>query len=68
MMGIMGMTMMMSDLNFQRSGQVTGGSPSPGTVGGGGSPTDSSISTLSASLALVPTGLAAVAVFPPFAT
>ena len=68
MMGIMGMTMMMSDLNFQQSGQATGSSPSPGTVGGGGSPTDSSISTLSASLALVPAGLTAVAVFPPWST
>ena len=68
MMGIMGMTMMMSDLNFQQSGQATGNSPSPGTVGGGGSPTDSSISTLSSSLALVPNGLNPVAVFPPWAT
>ena len=68
MTGMIGMTMMMSDLNFQRSGQATGSSPSPGAVGGGGSPTDSSIPSLSASLALVPTGLTGVAVFPPFTT
>ena len=59
---------MMNDLNFQQSGQAVGNSPSPGTLGGGGLPTDASILTLGASLALVPAGLAAVAVFPPFAT
>ena len=65
---MIGMAMMMPDLNFQQSGQATGGSPSPGAAGGGGSPTDSSIATLAASLALVPAGLTAVSVFPPFAT
>ena len=68
MIGMMGMVMMMSDLNFQQNGQATGNSPQPGTVGGGGSPLDSSIASLAASLALVPAGLAAVAVFPPFLT
>ena len=68
MMGMIGMTMMMSDLNFQQSGQPMGSLPSPGAVGGGGSPIDSSIPSLPASLSLVPDGLTAVAVFPPFAT
>ena len=67
MMGMAGMAMM-SDMNFQESGQATGNSPQPGTAGGGGSPGNSAIGTLSASLALVPAGLNAVAVFPPFAT
>ena len=68
MVAMMGMSMMMSDMDFQQSGQATGNSPQPGTSGGGGSPQNSGSSTLSASLALVPTGLNAVAVFPPFAT
>ena len=62
MIGMMGM--MMSDMNFQQSGSA-GGSVQPGAPGGGGLPTTLS-TTLSASLALVPPGLAAVAVFPPF--
>ena len=66
MVGMAGMAMM-ADLNFQQSGQVTGSSPQPGTIGGGGTPTDGSLGTLSASLALLPAGLRAVAVFPPFA-
>ena len=67
---VMGMMAgMMSDLNFQQSGQVSGNAPQPGTVGGGGAPSDGSIgSTLALSLALVPAGLAAVSVFPPFET
>ena len=40
------------------------GNPPPGTVGGGGSPNGAANSVL----ALVPAGLNAVAVFPPFAT
>ena len=68
MIGMAGMSMMMSDMDFQQSGQATGNSPQPGTIGGGGSPLDSSIASLAASLALVPAGLAAVAVFPPFLT
>ena len=60
--------MMMSDMNFQQSGQAVGNSPPPGTLGGGGSPLDSSIGTLSASLALLPAGLSVVTVFPPFAS
>ena len=67
MVGMMGMAMM-TDLSFQETGQVSTGSVQPGTPGGGGSPIDSSISTLTASLALVPAGLTPVAVFPPFAT
>ena len=71
MAGMVGMGMMvgmMSDLSFQQSGQVVGNSPLPGTVGGGGTPTDTSIGTLAQSLALVPAGATAIAVFPPFAT
>ena len=68
MIGMGMMVGMMSDLNFQQSGQAVGNSPQPGTLGGGGSPLDSSIGTLSASLALLPVGLSVVTVFPPFAT
>ena len=63
---MIGMVMMMPDLSFQESVNP-GGSLSAGTPGGGGLPTDASIPTLSLSLALVPFGLAALAVFPPFA-
>ena len=66
MIGMAGMVMMTSNMNFQQSGQSTGNSPQPGTSGGGGSPQNSGSRTLSASLALVPNGLNAVAVFPPF--
>ena len=45
-----------------------GGSVAAGTAGGGGLPTNTLIQTLALSLALVPLGLSAVAVFPPFAT
>ena len=65
--GMIGMGMMMQDLNFQESG-TSGGSVAVGTPGGGGLPTDGSIPTAALSLALVPLGLAAVAIFPPFAT
>ena len=58
---MIGMVMMMPDLSVN-----PGGSVSAGTPGGGGLPTDASISTLALSLALVPFGLSAVAVFPPF--
>ena len=68
MVAMMGMSMMMSDMDFQQSGQATGNSPQPGSIGGGGSPFDSNIASLPASLALVPAGLDAVAVFPPFST
>jgi len=64
--GMIGMAMMMPDLNFQQNGGSPGGSNAAGTIGGGGLPTDGSISTAALSLALVPLGLAAVAVFPPF--
>jgi hypothetical protein len=64
----MGMGMMMMGdlgLGFQEGG---GGSVAAGTAGGGGLPTNTLIQTLALSLALVPIGLSAVAVFPPFAT
>ena len=67
MAGMIGMVMMMSTMNSQGSGNPTGGSSSAGTPGGGGLPTDAGISTLALSLSLVPFGLSAVAVFPPFA-
>ena len=60
--------MMMQDMDFQQNGQATGNSPPPGSIGGGGSPLDSSIASLPNSLSLVPPGLAAVSVFPPFVT
>ena len=66
--GMIGMLSAMPDLDFQRGGQAPGGSVGPGSPGGGGLPTNAAISTLSLSLALVPLGLIAVAVFPPFAT
>ena len=73
---MIGMILMMPGLNFQENVNPTRGSVTPGTPGGGGLPTDTSIPTLALSLALVPFGLsrqgtaaraAAVAVFPPFA-
>ena len=67
MAGMM-MDMMGGDMNLQQGGQATGNAPQPGTIGGGGTPSDGGIATLSASLALLPAGAAAVAVFPPFAT
>ena len=67
--GMFGMAMSLPDLGFQSSGAAPtpGGSLSVGTTGGGGLPTNTAISSLSLSLALVPLGLLAVAVFPPFA-
>ena len=62
----LGMLSVMPDLDFQQGGQAPGGSVGPGSPGGGGLPTNTAISTLSLSLALVPLGLLAVAVFPPF--
>ena len=64
---MIGMIMMLPALNFQENVNPTRGSVTPGTPGGGGLPTDTSIPTLALSLALVPFGLSAVAVFPPFA-
>ena len=61
------MMYMMPELTFQEAG-APAGSVNAGTIGGGGLPTDTSIATLGLSLALVPTGLSAVAVFPPFET
>ncbi len=49
-------------------GQAPPGAIQPGTPGGGGLPTDTSIPTLAQSLALVPLGLQAVSVFPPWVT
>merc|ERR1712083_1150412 len=54
------MAMTTPDLTFQGTGGA-------GAIGGGGLPTDFSIITAPLSLALVPLGLAAVAIFPPFA-
>ena len=67
--GMFGMAMSLPDLDFQSSGEAPtpGGSLSVGTTGGGGLPTNTAIPSLSLSLALVPLGLLAVAVFPPFA-
>ena len=61
-----GMAMMLPNLGFQASG-TAGGSLPVGSIAGGGLPTNTAIQTLSLSLALVPLGLIAVAVFPPFA-
>ena len=67
--GMFGMAMSLPDLGFQSSGPAAtpAGSPSVGTAGGGGLPTNTAIQTLSLSLALLPLGFLAVAVFPPFA-
>ena len=64
-----GMAMSLPDLGFQNSGAAPtpGGSLSIGATGGGGLPSNTGIQTLALSLALVPLGLLAVAVFPPFA-
>ena len=63
---MMGMAMMAANPSFQEPGSAPPGSPLVGSFGGGGSPRDSQIPTSSLSLALVPLGLLAVAVFPPF--
>ncbi len=67
--GMFGMAMSLPDLGFQSNGPAAtpAGSPPVGTAGGGGLPTNTAIQTLSLSLALLPLGLLAVAVFPPFA-
>ena len=67
--GMFGMAMSLPDLDFQSSGPAvtSAGLPLVGTAGGGGSPSNTGIQTLALSLALVPLGLLAVAVFPPFA-
>ena len=75
--GMLGMAMSLPNLGFQTSGTVPGGSVGGagvdggigalGALGGGGLPTNNAIQTLALSLALVPLGLLAVAVFPPFA-
>ena len=66
--GMMAMAMMTPDLNFQQNAGAPSSSIQPGSVGGGGLPSDGGISTAALSLALVPLGLSAVAIFPPFAT
>lgn len=63
--GMVGMAMMLPNLNFAAGSPI--GSQGAGTIGGGGLPTDGSIATAAISLALVPLGLAAVSIFPPFA-
>ena len=70
-----GMAMSLPDLSFQNSGTVpvsgaaegVGAAGGIGAFGGGGLPTNTAIQTLALSLALIPLGLLAVAVFPPFA-
>ena len=64
-----GMAMSLPDLGFQSNGAAPTavGLLSAGTIGGGGLPTDTAIPSLPLSLMLVPLGLLAVAVFPPFA-
>ena len=64
--GMLSMAMMAANPSFQEPGNAPSGSPQVGSFGGGGLPTDSRLATLSLSLALVPIGLLAVAVFPPF--
>ena len=73
---MLGMIMMMPNLSFQTPGSAPSGGlgpgpggsvPQVGSIGGGGLPTDPGISSLPLSLALVPSGLMPVAVFPPFA-
>ena len=69
--GMLGMVMMAPNLNFQAQGSAPSGGPAGsvpqvGGVAGGGLPSNTGIPTLSLSLALVPLGLMAVAVFPPF--
>ena len=63
--GMVGMAMMLPNLNFAGANGPQS-SQAAGTAGGGGLPSDGSISTAALSLALVPLGLAAVAIFPPF--
>ena len=73
--GMFGMAMSLPDLSFQNSGTVpvsgaaegVGAAGGIGAFGGGGLPTNTAIQTLALSLALIPLGLLAVAVFPPFA-
>ena len=66
--GMMAMAMMTPDLNFQQNAGPPSSSIQPGAPGGGGLPSDGGISTAALSLALVPLGLSAVAIFPPFTT
>ena len=63
--GMVGMAMMVPNLNFAGGAPI--GSQGAGTIGGGGLPTDGTIATAAFSLALVPLGLTAVSIFPPFA-
>ena len=67
--GMFGMAMSLPDLDFQSNGAapITVGLLAAGTIEDGGSPTDTAIPSLPLSLMLVPLGLLAVAVFPPFA-
>ena len=73
--GMFGMAMSLPDLGFQSNGAAptpvgllsVGTRDSNGAIGGGGLPTDTAIPSLPLSLMLVPLGLLAVAVFPPFA-
>ena len=66
--GMLGMAMMLPNLQFQISGEAPtiGVGGSVGSPGGGALPNNFANPTLPLSLALVPLGLVAVAVFPPF--
>ena len=62
------MLLMMPPPNAIAPGSAPPNAPQPGTPGGGGLPTNLANPSLPLALSLVPAGLAAVAVFPPFAT
>ena len=57
----------MPELSFEENG-APADSTQPGTFGGGALPTDGAIASAGVSLSLVPAGLDAIAIFPPFAT
>ena len=67
-LSMIGMYMMLPDLEFQQNGQPPLSSAQPGFPEGGGLPTDFNIPTLVDSLGLAPSGTTPVAVFPPWAT
>ena len=62
------MMLMMPALPAIEAGGAPPGSPTPGSPGGGGSPNVAGNPSAASAVALVPAGLMAVAVFPPFAT
>ena len=62
------MMLMMPALPAIGAGSAPPGSPAPGSPGGGGSPNVGNNPAAASAVALVPAGLTAVAVFPPFLT